>query len=65
MLTVLPESVRYMVAKGYSVDRIRAALRRISPTAATRTFVLTEPRPAGTAKSGLGTIFSASYAVGR
>jgi AAHS family 4-hydroxybenzoate transporter-like MFS transporter len=64
MLTVLPESVRYMVAKGYSVDRIRAALRRISPTAATRTFVLTEPRPAGTAKSGLGTILSASYAVG-
>ena len=29
MLVFLPELVRYMVAKGQPVDRIRAALRRI------------------------------------
>src|SRR6476646_9676568 len=30
MLVILPESVRYMVAKGLPAERIRAALRRIS-----------------------------------
>src|SRR6201987_2422404 len=34
MLALLPESVRYMVAKAQPVERVRAALARISPQAA-------------------------------
>lgn len=65
MLVLLPESVRYMVAKGQPAERIRAALRRISESAAHATsFVMTETAPASSAKSGAGLVLSRSYAVG-
>jgi AAHS family 4-hydroxybenzoate transporter-like MFS transporter len=45
MLVLLPESVRYMVAKSQPVERIRAALARISPQAAqASSFTLSETR---------------------
>src|SRR3954449_109804 len=43
LLLLLPESVRYMVAKVHPAERIRAVLRRISPDAAGATdFTLAE-----------------------
>ena len=43
LLLLLPESVRYMVAKNQPVERIRAVLRRISASAADATsFVMSE-----------------------
>jgi AAHS family 4-hydroxybenzoate transporter-like MFS transporter len=65
MLVLLPESVRYMVAKGYPAQRIRAALLRISSTAAeAQTFVMTEKAAATGATSGAGVVLSKNYAVG-
>src|SRR5574337_941025 len=65
MLLVLPESVRYMVAKGLPADRIRAVLRRISPAASgARAFTLTETKSVAAGKRGLGVVLSRSYAVG-
>jgi len=66
MLAALPESARYMVAKGFSADRIRAVLVRINAAAvagATR-FTMAEKAPASAAKSGLGTVLSKPYIVG-
>jgi MFS transporter, AAHS family, 4-hydroxybenzoate transporter len=67
LLVLLPESVRYMVARNEPVERIRAVLRRISASAANATsFVMSEKasmaQPAG--KTGLGVVLSSSYAVG-
>ena len=46
MLLLLPESVRFLVARGATRERIRTALARISRTALdARAFVLTEPVP--------------------
>ena len=46
MLALLPESVRYMVARAQPVERIRAALARISDSATRATsFVMSESRP--------------------
>jgi AAHS family 4-hydroxybenzoate transporter-like MFS transporter len=60
----MPESVRFMVANGKSVERIRAILARISGEAINvRAFVLTESTPA-TDESGLGLVLSRSYIVG-
>jgi AAHS family 4-hydroxybenzoate transporter-like MFS transporter len=65
MLFALPESVRYMVAKGQPVERIRRILNRISKTAANATsFVLTETRADVAAKSGLGVVLSPRYRTG-
>ena len=66
MFLLLPESVRYMVAKGQPTERIRAALRRISAESAAEasTFVMTETAPATSARSGAGVVLSSSYAVG-
>lgn len=65
LLLLLPESVRYMVAKGQPVERIRAVLRRVSPAAAMAdSFTLTETAPAARAKSGVGLVLSRSYLVG-
>ncbi len=65
MFLLLPESVRYMVAKGQPAERIRAALRRISARVADATvFVMTETAPATSARSGVGVVLSRSYAVG-
>jgi AAHS family 4-hydroxybenzoate transporter-like MFS transporter len=60
----LPESVRFMVANGKPVARIRATLGRISNDAINaRGFVLTESAP-GTGDNGLGLVLSRSYIVG-
>jgi len=60
----LPESVRYLVAKGKPAERIRAALRRISPLAASaQSFAMTE-KSSTAAKSGIGVVLSRAYVVG-
>jgi AAHS family 4-hydroxybenzoate transporter-like MFS transporter len=65
LLLLLPESVRYMVARQQPVERIRGVLRRISATAADATsFVLSEKSPTTKAKSGIGVVLSGSYLVG-
>ncbi|MFZ4284999.1 MFS transporter [Variovorax sp. HJSM1_2] len=65
MLFTLPESVRYMVAKGQPVERIRRILARISATVAdASSFVLTEARADVAAKSGLGVVLSPRYRTG-
>jgi MFS transporter, AAHS family, 4-hydroxybenzoate transporter len=66
MMIVLPESVRYMVAKGQPVERIRAALIRISNSAAQATsFVMTEKAShEATTKSGLSLVLSGQFLVG-
>ncbi|MBD5800894.1 4-hydroxybenzoate transporter PcaK [Azoarcus sp. Aa7] len=65
MLIRLPESVRYMVAKGVSTDRIRAVLGRISAAAAgAHSFRLTETVAVANGKSGLGVVLSRSRVVG-
>ena len=65
MLALLPESVRHMVAKGQSAERIRAALRRISAAAEGATgFVMTETQAAADGSAGLGLVLSRAYVVG-
>lgn len=65
MLLVLPESVRYMVAKGQSVERIRAVLSRISASAQqAQSFFLTEAKASVAGQSGLGVVLSPAYRVG-
>jgi len=65
LLVLLPESVRYMVAKAQPVERIRAVLGRISASAAqAASFVMTEKTPATGAKSGIGVVLSPEYRVG-
>jgi len=62
---LMPESVRYMVAKQYATERIQAVLSRIAGEAVQATrFTLTETRAAAEGKSGLALVLSRSYAVG-
>jgi len=64
LVLLLPESLRYMVAKQQPPERIRKVLRRISPRAADATsFAMAEPA-AGHGKGGIGTVLSGSYLVG-
>src|SRR5207248_7249231 len=66
MLVGLPESVRFMVAKGYPTEGIRAVLRRISGNAADATsFVMTEKAShQTTSKSDIGLVLSGPFLVG-
>ncbi|MDP9046428.1 MAG: MFS transporter [Pseudomonadota bacterium] len=65
MLLALPESVRYMVAKAQSVERIRAALRRISNTVdGAAAFTMTERAAPTGAKGGVGVVLGRPYIVG-
>jgi AAHS family 4-hydroxybenzoate transporter-like MFS transporter len=65
MLVLLPESVRYMVAKGYPAERIRAALARISDSVAgAQSFFMTENGLTTNAKSGIGVVLSKTYLAG-
>lgn len=65
LLLLLPESVRYLVAKGRPVAQIRAVLARVSASAAdVGSFVMSEAKAVAQGKSGLGVVFSRSYAVG-
>ena len=65
LLLLLPESVRYMVAKHQPVERIRRVLRRIAPAAANATtFILTEKAKASSGKSSIGLVLAREYLVG-
>jgi AAHS family 4-hydroxybenzoate transporter-like MFS transporter len=66
LMLLLPESARYMVARGMPVERIRAVLARIAGQAVAKVerFVLTETAPASDAKSGLSLVFSKQYRLG-
>ena len=65
MLVLLPESVRYMVARAQPVERIRAALSRISASAAAATsFRLSESRPTTAGRAGVALVLSREYLVG-
>jgi AAHS family 4-hydroxybenzoate transporter-like MFS transporter len=64
ILLSLPESVRYLVAKGRSKDRVRWILSRISPDAVTaESFELIEPRPSAVAR-GAALVISGAYIAG-
>jgi len=65
LLVMLPESVRYMIAKGQPAERIRQVLQRISASASAATsFVVGEAAPATRARSGAGVVLSRPYIVG-
>jgi AAHS family 4-hydroxybenzoate transporter-like MFS transporter len=65
MIFVLPESIRYMVAKQQRIEKIRSVLMRISSEAADATsFVKTEHAVAAEGQSGAAIVVSKSYAVG-
>jgi AAHS family 4-hydroxybenzoate transporter-like MFS transporter len=65
MALLLPESVRFMVARGLPIERIRAALARISASAAAATsFHLSESRPAAEGRAGIALVLSRPYVVG-
>ena len=64
IILLLPESVRFLVARGANQERIRAILRRISPAAdAAQAFVTREATPAGDG-AGVRMILSRPYVVG-
>ena len=64
LLLKMPESVRFMIANGKPVARIRTILVHISDEAVNaRRFVLTESEPE-TGDKGLGLVLSRSYIVG-
>lgn len=65
IILVLPESVRFLLARGGRQDKVRAALRRISASAdKAAAFVMTEKAPAAGASSGMGVIMSRPYLLG-
>ena len=64
LLLFLPESVRYMVARSFPVERIRAVLGRIASGAADASAFVMHETKASAAKSGLGVVFSGRYAIG-
>ena len=65
LLITLPESVRYMVAKGHPVEKIRAALSRIASSAAgAGSFFMTEQAPAAAGKGGIRVVLSRAYVIG-
>ncbi|WP_260673986.1 MFS transporter [Comamonas aquatica] len=66
LVLVLPESVRYMVARGYAADRIRKPLARIAGDAVLQVqqFVMTERKAAVAGKSGMGVVLSKPYRLG-
>ncbi|HEY2257284.1 MAG TPA: MFS transporter [Variovorax sp.] len=66
LVFLLPESVRYMVAKGRPAEKIRAVLLKISPAATGVTaFTMTERAgPVSGGKTGLGLVLSGPYLVG-
>lgn len=66
LLARLPESVRYMVAHHYPVERIRAVLVRIAAKAGEATaFVLNETKAANdNGRKGLSMVLSRGYLVG-
>ena len=65
ILLLLPESVRFLVARGASQERIRAILRNISASAdSARAFVTRESAPVNHAGGGVKVILARTYVVG-
>ncbi|PCE25364.1 4-hydroxybenzoate transporter [Paraburkholderia acidicola] len=65
LLAALPESVRYRVARAHPVEKIRATLRRIDPSAADASaFVMTEQAHEDAGKSGAALVLSRTHLVG-
>jgi len=65
MLAMLPESVRFMVARARPVEKIRATLARVSASAASApSFSLSESRPSSAGKAGIALVLSRQYLVG-
>ena len=65
MLVMLPESVRYMVARAWPVEKVRATLARISERAVdAASFRLSEDRPSTSGKTGIALVLSRQYVVG-
>jgi AAHS family 4-hydroxybenzoate transporter-like MFS transporter len=65
MLLLLPESVRFMVARAQPVEKVRAVLSRISSSAAAATsFRLSEDRPSIPGKTGIALVLSRQYVLG-
>ena len=61
----LPESIRYMVAKGQKADRIRAVLVRISSSVATvQSFTMTEAVGAKANQSAMALVVSSGNLLG-
>jgi AAHS family 4-hydroxybenzoate transporter-like MFS transporter len=65
LVTLLPESARFMVAEAWPAERIRAVLRRIAPAAQTLpNLVMSEITIAGKAAHGIGIVLSRPYRLG-
>ena len=65
LLLGLPESVRFMVAKGRPVEKIRAILARIDASAdAAGSFLTTESAPVAAGQRGVRVVLSNRYIVG-
>lgn len=65
LLLLLPESARFMVARGWSDERVRSVLRRISAQADRCThFVMFEAAGAAQSRAGIGLVLSRPYRVG-
>jgi MFS transporter, AAHS family, 4-hydroxybenzoate transporter len=65
MIFVLPESIRYLVAKQHSVEKIRSVLMRISTEAANASsFGMAEHAVAAEGRTGAALVISGPYAVG-
>jgi AAHS family 4-hydroxybenzoate transporter-like MFS transporter len=65
LMMTLPESIRYMVAKGYPVEKIRATLSRIASGAGNAgSFFMTEQAPAAAGKGGIRLVLSRSFVIG-
>ncbi|WP_312165145.1 MFS transporter [Massilia timonae] len=65
IILLLPESVRFLVARGAGHERIRAILRHVSTSAdAAHAFVTREAAPADQAGGGMQVILSRPYVVG-
>jgi MFS transporter, AAHS family, 4-hydroxybenzoate transporter len=63
LITALPESIRLMVAKGFSLEKIKTILTRISPTASqAQSFSLAESALAQ--KNGAVLVLSPKFAFG-
>lgn len=64
LLAYLPESVRFMVARAWPGEQIRAVLSRIGQIASFQSFYLAEARAAGDKRGGLRVVFSRRFAFG-
>jgi AAHS family 4-hydroxybenzoate transporter-like MFS transporter len=64
LLTVLPESVRFMVARGWRSEQIQAVLVRIGSVIPGSTFYMAEEKAAGDKRGGVRLIFARRYALG-